>query len=62
MKDESLLQKDKTDRCYGLSISRRDKVDWDSVNTVVLDLFELANEMDGDYDGWETCLIKSESE
>jgi uncharacterized protein (TIGR01619 family) len=60
VKDESLLR-DQTDRAYCLSISRRDRADWDSVNAVVLDLFELANEMDGDYDGWETCLIKSQS-
>ncbi len=45
---------------YGVSIFRHDSVDLNSIDRVVLDLFELANEMDGEYDGWETCIIKSQ--
>ena len=43
---------------YKLHISRIDKVDLDSVDDYVLDLWEFANECNGDYDGWETSVEK----
>lgn len=43
---------------YKLHISRIDKVDLDSVDNYVLDLWEFANECNGDYDGWETSVEK----
>jgi len=43
---------------YKLHISRIDKVDLDSVDDYVLDLWEFANECNGDYDGWETSIEK----
>jgi uncharacterized protein (TIGR01619 family) len=51
-------QKESECRTYTLSISRTDRVDLESINSVVLDLFELANELDGEYDGWETQVLK----
>lgn len=46
------------ERPHSLSVVRADRVDLNSINPVVLDLFELANEMDADYDGWETAVVK----
>lgn len=46
------------DRPYILEISRIDLVDWDSVNEYVLYLWELANELEAEYDGWETSVEK----
>jgi uncharacterized protein (TIGR01619 family) len=43
---------------YKLHISRVDKVDLDSVDEYVLDLWQLAEECNGDYDGWETSVEK----
>ncbi len=43
---------------YKLHISRIDNVDLDSVDDYVLDLWEFANECNGDYDGWETSVEK----
>lgn len=49
---------DKTDknRIFGIEISRMDKVDSQSVNNYAIQLFEFAQECNGDYDGWETSI------
>jgi hypothetical protein len=39
---------------FSVSFERVDRVDWNSINEVTLELFELANALAGDYDGWET--------
>ncbi len=41
---------------YKLRISRVDKVGQEDVDGYALYLWELANELDGDYDGWETSV------
>ncbi len=41
---------------YSLQIARVDKVDIDSVNDYTLNLWELAEQFKGDYDGWETSV------
>ncbi len=43
---------------YKLHISRIDNVDLDSVDDYVLELWQFANECNGDYDGWETSVEK----
>jgi len=43
---------------YKLQISRIDLVDLDTVDEYTLNLWELANECNGDYDGWETSVEK----
>jgi hypothetical protein len=42
---------------YQLRIIRSDKVDQISVNGYVMDLWRLAHESNGDYDGWETEVV-----
>jgi len=37
-----------------------DHVDWDSINQVTLELFELAERHSGEYDGWETSVEKDD--
>jgi hypothetical protein len=45
---------DGDERPYGVTLERVDRVDWNSINEVTLELFELASESCGIYDGWET--------
>lgn len=43
---------------YGLMIERIDHIDPESIDQLVVDLWDLANEHQGDYDGWETEVVK----
>jgi uncharacterized protein (TIGR01619 family) len=43
---------------YRLQIKRVDKVDQNSVDNYVIYLWKLANEIGGEYDGWETSIEK----
>lgn len=43
---------------YRLQIKRVDKVDQNNVDEYVIYLWKLANEENGDYDGWETSIEK----
>ncbi len=42
---------------YAIHIAREDAVDRDSIHDMVLDLFRKAEDLDGDYDGWETYIV-----
>lgn len=42
---------------FGIHIARTDHVDYQSINSVTLELFRLAREHEGDYDGWETAVM-----
>ncbi|MEO7314395.1 MAG: DUF695 domain-containing protein [Ginsengibacter sp.] len=44
---------------YKLHIKRFDKVDWSSVDTYVIHLWKVAKECQGDYDSWETSVVKN---
>lgn len=46
------------DSPYSLQLSRIDKVDYESVNEYVMYLWQKAQEFNGDYDGWETFIVK----
>ncbi len=46
---------------YSLQVYRNDRVDYNSIDDVVLTLFRLAAKHDGDYDGWETFVVRDES-
>jgi regulator of RNase E activity RraB len=41
---------------FGISFERVDHVDWDSINQVTIELYDLAEANGGDYDGWETSV------
>jgi len=41
---------------YGLNISRIDRVDYNSINTYSLDLWDIAENCNAVYDGWETSV------
>ncbi|HEU4554344.1 MAG TPA: DUF695 domain-containing protein [Chitinophaga sp.] len=43
---------------YALHISRMDKTTDDSIDQVVMYLWELARVLNGRYDGWETNIVK----
>ncbi len=64
IKDQNFkIEKQNTDKSYGeypfgLQISRTDKVDLESLDEYVLFLWKLAQENNGDYDGWETSVEK----
>ncbi|MBW8686918.1 DUF695 domain-containing protein [Chitinophaga rhizophila] len=42
---------------YGLKLSRTDRTDEESIDTAVMMLWELAQEMNARYDGWETVIV-----
>lgn len=43
---------------FGVTIERADHVDWNSINDVTIELFQLAQNTGGKYDGWETSVEK----
>lgn len=45
---------------YRLQLKRVDKVDQNSVDEYVIYLWKLANEIGGEYDGWETSIEKDQ--
>jgi uncharacterized protein (TIGR01619 family) len=47
---------------YKLVISREDKVSRNEIDDYTIELWELANKLNGDYDGWEAPLIIEKKE
>ena len=45
-------------RQFAAQVFRKDSADWDSANEVTLELFDLAVEHGGVYDGWESPIKK----
>lgn len=45
---------------FKLQISREDKVGWDEIDEYTIELWELANQFNGDYDGWECPILKKD--
>ncbi|PQO27104.1 DUF695 domain-containing protein [Blastopirellula marina] len=43
---------------FGVSFQRADHVDWNSINDVTIELLELVDSLEGNYDGWETSVEK----
>jgi uncharacterized protein (TIGR01619 family) len=43
---------------YQLQISRTDKADVGSISKITIELRKKAKELNGDYDGWETFVVK----
>jgi regulator of RNase E activity RraB len=44
---------------YQLQISKTEFVDQQSIDHCTLQLSQLANQLNGEYDGWETVVIKN---
>lgn len=56
-----ILEKEETssgELPFSLQLSRVDKVDYESVNDYVLFLWQKSQEFNGEYDGWETFIVK----
>ena len=49
---------DDQEKPFKLHISRNDKVDSESISKITLELRKKAKELEGDYDGWETYIVK----
>lgn len=43
---------------FGIMVERIDKVDFNSIDPVIIDLWKRAKSHNGDYDGWETSVEK----
>lgn len=56
--DESSRDDSDAEYPFGVTLERIDRVDWDSINQATLELFWLAQETSGNYDGWETSVEK----
>ena len=59
VEDEPKL--DEGERQFGLVITRDQSVTRDQIDEAVIELFRLAKEVDGDYDGWEAQLIATKN-
>lgn len=59
--DESKSDDPEAEHPYGVTLERIDRVDWDSINEATLELFRLAQEVSGHYDGWETSIEKNDA-
>ena len=57
---QNINKNEKPDETYpfGLILSREDSADTESINEVTLELSRLAEEYNGNYDGWETPIVK----
>jgi hypothetical protein len=51
-------EKKQTALPFGLHLSRTDKVDIDSIHVITTMLRKKARELHGNYDGWETFVVK----
>ncbi len=58
---EDMSEAGEGERPYGIHVSRVDPVDPASIDAVTIELTERAAELGGDYDGWETQVIRPES-
>jgi regulator of RNase E activity RraB len=58
--DQSESDNSAAEHPYGVTLERVDHVDWNSINEATLELFRLAQEVNGDYDGWETSVEKDD--
>jgi uncharacterized protein (TIGR01619 family) len=47
------------DTRYGIQIYRVDVPSYDLIDSITIPLFQLAHECDGEYDGWETAVLKA---
>lgn len=56
--EEKNKVKENKEFSYNLRISRIDKVDYENIDDFTIHLWKLANENNGDYDGWETSVEK----
>ncbi len=54
----SLTFEKKNEFSYGVTIEREDLVDYKSIVDVTVPLFRLAQKYGGEYDGWESPVIK----
>lgn len=43
---------------YGASIQRVSPVDWDTIEDITIELFDLARENDGEYEGWGSQVVR----
>jgi uncharacterized protein (TIGR01619 family) len=42
---------------YGVSLQRVSPVDWDTIDEITFELFDLAREHNGDYEGWGSQVV-----
>ena len=59
---ESLDIFESVEKPYGVHFSRTDYVDHDSVDGYTIELWKHANELGGEYDGWETVVISGDDD
>lgn len=57
---EGAPRNDEGDLPFGAQLYRDDPVELEHIHAVVMILVELAEAHDGDYDGWETAIVKPE--
>lgn len=58
IKDESFDDDDECDWPYTVSLERVSPADWETINEITFELFDLANEHSGEYDGWGSPVVR----
>jgi regulator of RNase E activity RraB len=56
---EQMIDDSKGDLTFGARVHRVDPVELEHIHEVVMRLVELAEQQEGDYDGWETSVEKA---
>lgn len=62
IEQESEAEDENDPNPFGVQIDRVDHVDQESIDMITIELFELAESLEGTYDGWETFVVRSEDE
>lgn len=55
--DEDFDEESDGDYPYGVSLQRISAVDWDTIDEITFELFELAREHNGEYEGWGSQVV-----
>lgn len=58
IKDESFDNDSECEWPYTVSLERVSPVDWETIEEITFDLFDLANDHDGEYDGWGSPVVR----
>lgn len=55
--DEDFDDEDEAEMPYGVSLQRVSAVDWDTIEDITIELFEMAQEHGGEYEGWGSQVV-----
>lgn len=60
IEQESEAEEENAPNPFGVQIDRVDHVDQASIDQITIELYDLAQSLEGNYDGWETFVVRSD--